>query len=222
MKLQIIGAGYGRTGTFSLKHALEKLLDAPCYHMYEITQSEAQLCHWLDWAKHPESSPDWDAILDGYAAAVDAPVCFFWEELMQRYPDAKVILTTRDPDSWVRSFKALMATNIKSSWMGLFSSKIRRFGKFGRAMGGQFLTSLERGTLIEQFERHNQRVRDVVPPDRLLELQIGAGWEPLCEFLGVPVPDEPYPYLNKGMETIKRGHREMAFGKRKSAAGAGA
>ena len=108
MSVQVIGAGFGRTGTLSTKAALQKLLGGRCYHMETIAYSETQLGYWLQWADDPDRSPDWDRILDGFVACVDAPVCFFWEELMERYPDAKVVLTVRDPERWYPSFRSLI------------------------------------------------------------------------------------------------------------------
>jgi hypothetical protein len=181
--------------------------------METIAYSETQLGYWLPWADDPDRSPDWDRILDGFVACVDAPVCFFWEELMERYPDAKVVLTVRDPERWYPSFRSLIMTNIKSSWMGLFSRRNRRFGKLGRTMSKRFMASLDKDRAIATFLAHNQRVRDTVPPERLLEMSVKDGWGPLCEFLGKPVPDEPFPHLNEGMETIRKGNWDLMLGR---------
>lgn len=217
--LKVIGAGFGRTGTLSMKAALGKLLGAPCYHMESIVRSETQLGYWLEWAKDPAREPDWDRILDGYVAGVDAPLCFFWEQLMARYPEAKVVLTVRDPMRWYASHRSLMTTNIKLSWMGLFSGRLRRFGRFARTMGKRFLPSLEESEAIAAFERHNARVREVVPAERLLVMEVKQGWAPLCEFLGTPVPDEPFPHLNEGVETIRKGHWDVLLGRMQPEAG---
>ncbi len=213
MTLQVIGAGFGRTGTLSMKAALEQLLAGPAYHMETILHSERHLAQWHAWARDPERSPNWDVILDGFVAVTDAPMCFFVEELLERHPDAKVVLTVRDPAKWVRSFKSLMMTNIKNSWMALFFSRSRRFGKFGRVMGGKFVGSLKDEALIETFNAHNQRIRDLVPAGQLLEMEVKDGWSPLCEFLDVPEPSEPFPRRNEGMATIKRGHWDLALGR---------
>ncbi len=212
--MKVIGAGFGRTGTLSLKAALEELLGGRCYHMETVVTTPEQLDHWHAWARAPDASPNWDAILDGFVAGVDAPICFFWEELMHRYPDAKVVLTVRDPERWYESFSGLMRTNIRSAWMGLFSSRARRFGKFGRAMGKRFVGSLRKADLIARFEAHNDRVRTTVPPERLLVMQVKDGWRPLCAFLDRPIPPRPFPHLNEGLETIRKGHWQLAFGRR--------
>lgn len=214
MSLKIIGAGFGRTGTLSMKVALEQLLGGRCYHMETIVKSQEQFEHWYAWAKDPVRPPNWDAILDGFVAAVDAPICYFTEELMALYPDAKVLLTVRDPDTWVKSFKALMMTNIKRAWMGLFSSRHRRFGTFGRTMGRLYIGSLKNEALIETFVTHNQRIRDLVPTDRLLEMEVKDGWQPLCEFLEVPVPECPFPRLNEGLVTVRKSHWYLAYGRK--------
>lgn len=214
MTLRVIGAGYGRTGTLSMKAALERLLDGRCYHMETIVRSpKGHLLHWLEWADDPDREPNWDAILEGFVAVVDAPMCFFTKELLARHPDAKVVLTVRDPERWVESFRNLMMTNIKSAWMGLFSGNARRMGRFARVMSQRYIGSLKREALIEQFHAHNQRIRDLVPAEQLLEMEVKQGWGPLCEFLDLPVPNEPFPRLNEGMATIKKGHWDLALGR---------
>lgn len=211
--MEVIGAGYGRTGTLSMRSALAQVLGGRCYHMETIVRSDAQLGYWFEWSKTPDQEPDWDRILDGFVAGVDAPLCFFWESLIERYPNAKVVLTVRDPERWYRSFRALIMTNIKSSWMGLFSTRNRHLGKFARVMGRRFFPSLEHDAAIAAFERHNARVREVVPADRLLVMDVKEGWAPLCRFLDVPEPDEPFPHLNEGVGTIRRGHWDMMLGR---------
>lgn len=214
MSVRVIAAGFGRTGTLSTKAALEKLLGGPCYHMFTILESERQLGYWSDWARDPSRSPDWVNILDGFVAVADAPMCFFWEELMERYPDAKVVLTLREPERWYASFRNLMMTNIKASWMTLFSARARRFGRFGRTMGKRFGARLDKEGAIATLNAHNQRVRDTVPSDRLLEMSVKDGWGPLCEFLGCAVPDEPFPHLNEGVDVVRKKLRQLAFGRR--------
>lgn len=209
--MQVIGAGLGRTGTLSLKHALEQLLGGPCYHMQTVVTNPAQLDLWYEWAQHPARAPRWDAILDGFVAGVDAPICFFWHDLMRRHPEAKVVLTVRDPERWYESFTNLMKANLRNAWMGLVSPRARRFGHFGRTMGRRFLPGMRKGDLLRHFRQHNERVREQVPAHRLLEMNIEDGWAPLCEFLDVPVPPAPFPHVNQGTDTIRRGHWQMAF-----------
>lgn len=211
--MKVIGAGYGRTGTLSLKAGLEQVLGGRCYHMETIVHDARQLDLWSAWARSPDDLPDLDAMLDGFVAAVDAPMCFYWEELLARHPDARVVLTVRDPDRWVESFQALMRANFQGIWMALFSSRYRAFAGFSRTMGQRFVGSLRRERLIETFHRHNERVRAVVPADRLLEFEVKQGWAPLCAFLDVPVPDGPFPHLNEGTATIRAHQRALAFGR---------
>ncbi len=210
--IRVIGAGFGRTGTLSLRSALAKLLGGPCYHMANLIEDPTQLDHWYRWAERPDQPPDWERILDGCVAGVDAPVCFFVEELMARYPDAKVVLTVRDPERWVTSFQSLMRTNIRCAWMGLFSARARRFGTFGRTLGKRFVGKMDRETLLQRYAAHNAHIQRIVPPERLLVMRVRDGWKPLCRFLETPVPGEPFPHENEGMETIRRGHWQLAFG----------
>ncbi len=211
--MEVIGAGFGRTGTLSMRGALSRLLGGPCYHMASLIEDPRQLEHWYRWAVHPERSPDWPSILAGYAAGVDAPICFFVEELMERYPDAKVVLTVRDPEKWLVSFQNLMRTNIRFAWLGLFSARARRFGKLGRTLGRRFVGRMSRDTLLRAFAAHNERIQRIVPSSRLLVMHVQEGWEPLCRFLGKPIPDEPFPHENEGTKTIASGHWQVAFGR---------
>ena len=211
--MKVIGAGFGRTGTLSLRSALSRLLNGPCYHMANIVQDPTQLEHWHAWAEHPHVSPNWEAILAGYQAGVDAPICFFVEELIQRYPEAKVVLTIRDPEKWVASFQSLIRANISCAWMGLFSRRIRRFGAFGRAIGQRFVGKIDRAALLQAFERHNETIKRIVPPSRLLVMRVEEGWAPLCAFLNRPIPQEPFPHENEGTARIRRGHWDMALGR---------
>ena len=210
--MEVIGAGIGRTGTNSLKLALERLLGGRCYHM-EVVVKEREHCHfWYQWARDPSSVPDLRAELQGFVAGVDAPLCFFYRELMALHPNAKVILTTRDPTSWVTSFQSLMRTTKRLAWLRLVSSHVRRLTQFSDAMEARFLPSdRSDASLVRWFERHNAEVRATVPPDRLLELPVGAGWAPLCAFLGVPVPSVPYPRSNAGMGQIREAAMRAAF-----------
>ena len=101
MSLRVIGAGFGRTGTASLKVALEKLLGAPCYHMIEVFQHPEHVALWHEAALG--NMPDWNRLFEGYASAVDFPASAFWPEIMNAYPDALVLLSVRDPEQWWQS-----------------------------------------------------------------------------------------------------------------------
>jgi len=186
--LRVIGAGVGRTGTLSLKVALERLLGGPCYHMVEVFAHPDHVAAWHGAALG--RMPDWRRVLEGYRAAVDWPASAFWPELMEAFPDALVLLSVRDPESWWRSAN------------GTIFPSIERAGGDWRAMvedmmANRFTPALEdRDACIAAFERHNADVRRRVPAGRLLEWRASDGWAPLCAALGVSVPAEPFPRVN--------------------------
>lgn len=197
MSLSVVGAGFGRTGTLSLKVALEKLGFGPCYHMMEVLGNPGHAQRWLDAC---EGRFDWDAMFEGYASAVDWPSCAFWREQADHYPDARVLLSVRPSDRWHDS---VMATIYNSMVMELPDEAPERFRtqmKMARRLilDGTFDRKLaDRDHAVAVYERHNQSVRDAFAgSDRLLVYEVGAGWEPLCEWLGVAVPDEEFPRLN--------------------------
>jgi hypothetical protein len=210
--VRIIGAGFGRTGTMSLKVALEELGYAPCYHMVEVFAHPEHAPLWqAAWRGEPV---DWEAFLGGYEAAVDWPACSFYGELMERYPEAKVILTVRDPERWYESTRStiyeLTVTASRSPTFRLLFGAMRflRFGRVGRGnlaneivWDGTFDGRFEdRRYAIEVFERHNAEVRRRVPRDKLLVYEVKEGWSPLCQFLGVEEPDAPFPHVNDTAE----------------------
>jgi hypothetical protein len=204
MAIKVIGAGFGRTGTLSLKSALEELGFARCYHMLDVITHADDATVWD--AAALGKTVDWDALFQGYQATVDWPGCTFYEELMKRYPDAKVILSIRDPESWYESARKTIyyARQAFPSWVRMLSTRMRRF----RAMldhliwDGTFEGRFEEPSYaIEVFNRHNERVQRTVPRDRLLVYEVKEGWQPLCAFLGVPVPEgKPFPHLNDTAE----------------------
>lgn len=196
MTLKVIGAGLGRTGTLSLKLALEHIGLGPCHHMAEMLGNlRTQLPLWLEAGR---GNPDWDAIFAGYRSTCDFPGCAFWREIAAHFPDAKVILTVRDPDSW---FDSVSET--------IFSEEHRAQFEGNPAMAEFFRLTVfrdvepllgDRAKMTAFFDAWNRAVIDEVPADRLLVYRAGDGWEPLCEFLGVPVPAEPYPRVNSREE----------------------
>jgi hypothetical protein len=194
MALQIIGAGLGRTGTLSLKLALEQLGFLKCYHMVEVLMNPAHAPLWVEAA---DGRPEWDRIFDGYAASVDYPGGRYWRELSEFYPEAKVILTVRDAERWFESTQATIFSpqnreRVGFPELGEFFEKTV-FSHFGVGIN-------DREFMLEAFERHNDDVRNTISPDRLLVLDVKQGWEPLCEFLDVPVPDTPFPRTNSREE----------------------
>lgn len=200
--MEVIGAGFGRTGTMSLKVALERLGFGPCYHMTELFKHSSHGKFW-ERAVAGESA-GWDELFEDYESAVDWPACSFYEELMEKYPEAKIILTVRDPARWHEStMKTIYSARGKGSpffeLAGLFAPHMKRTGKMVNdliwegAFDGRFE---DREHAVSVFERHIEEVKERVPPEKLLVYDVKEGWGPLCRFLGVPVPDEPFPRLN--------------------------
>lgn len=205
--MKLIGAGLPRTGTLTQKVALEMLGFEPCYHWINIL---ADLDQVEVWNRALDGEDVWDEVFDGFQATVDWPGGYFWRELMDRYPDAKVLLSVRDPHKWEPSFRETIVN------MGHGESLLRLLASARGHVDPQwarYLTLVDRmfwtgkGTfaqsgherpeqLIAEFERHNEEVRSTVPAERLLVWSVTEGWEPLCEFLEVPVPDEPMPHVN--------------------------
>lgn len=209
MSLQVIGAGFGRTGTASLKLALERLGLGPCHHMTEVLPDAGRVALWT---RIGGGEPLWDEAFAGYRATVDWPACTYWRELAEHYPLAKVILSTRDAGSWFESvnetiLSARASAALAPTPMGAMLEKT-----IWRLFDGRMD---DREHMVACFERHNAEVIAGLPPERLLVFEARDGWGPLCEFLGVEVPDEPYPRVNSREETM----RAMAMLAQQSAGG---
>ena len=198
MSMQVIGTGVGRTGTTSLKIAIGQLGLGPCHHMDEVVEDLPR--HVPLWSAALAGEPDWTAIYDGYASAVDWPTAGFFRELYAAFPSAKFILTHRSPESWADSFTATIYKLIASAdeippemldWLDMCRGVVTRTG---------FPANLERAALIENFISHNDSVRAAIPADQLLVYQVKEGWGPLCEFLGVAAPDGAFPRANDRQE----------------------
>ena len=193
-EVQVIGAGFGRCGTTSLREALQRLGYGPCYHMQTALTRYSHPRFWVR-AKAGEAV-DFRRFFRGMRAVVDWPACEFYRELMTLYPAAKVVLNVRDPTAWYDSTHATLwvVQRVLPWW---FPSAARRMhddviwhGRFGGQFGNR-----ERAIAI--YEAHLAEVRRTVPPERLLVFDVQEGWRPLCEFLGQPVPaNEPFPHLN--------------------------
>jgi hypothetical protein len=190
--LDVIGPAFGRTGTLSMKAALERLGFGPCYHMTEV-YDRGHLDQWIDVI---EGRPaDWDAIFGGFRAVVDWPASGFWKSIKAANPKAKVVLTRRDPDAWFESlsntiFQALHAPSDdpeRTRWR-VYTRKLILEQTFGNDLGHD--------NVVAVLRAHENDVVASVPPDELLVFDVGDGWEPLCAFLRVPVPDEPFPHAN--------------------------
>jgi Sulfotransferase domain len=196
MALKVVGAGVGRTGTASLKLALERLLGGRCHHMFEIAADPARVSGWMDAIDGRDV--DWQELLSGYVAQVDWPGASFWPELSAANPDALVLLSTRDGDAWYRS----AANTIFNVFDRPPPGREQWFEALRKMFRQRFSDDLDNSTaMIDAFERHNARVRAGVPAGRLLEWTASDGWEPLCERLGVPVPQEAFPSTNSTNET---------------------
>jgi hypothetical protein len=197
--MKVIGAGYGRTGTMSLKKALEDLDISPCYHMIDVIRHPGYVRFWNDVM---DGRPiDWSRHFRKYRAAIDFPVCSHYSELMDAFPDAKIILTVRDPDHW---YESTLDTIYKVSfliprWEELLLWPIARFYRMVNRLiwSGIFEGRFEdREFALEVFNRHIDEVKRSVPAEKLLVFDVRDGWGPLCAFLGVPEPDRSFPHLN--------------------------
>jgi hypothetical protein len=208
MTLKVIGAGLGRTGTASLKVALEQLLGGRCYHMSECFGNPAYPPLWLAAA---HGRPDWEAIFEGYVATVDYPACGFWRQLADAYPEAKVLLSVRDPDKWFESTRETILSEGIRELTALTPDKAFFDETVFRDYVGHFG---DRAFITDYFRRHNEAVIAAIPEDRLLVYEAGQGWEPLCSFLGVPVPDTAFPHVNTraDFEAMLAGMKQMMAG----------
>ncbi len=207
MSLSVIGAGYGRTGTLSLKYALEALGFSRCHHMYEVINNPGEDQRWLAAARGERVN--WDDLLAGYAAAVDWPACHFYRELAAHYPHAKVVLTVRDPMDW---FDSMSSTTLRVIRQGMQSGRIKPEGNLGTELvvKAAFEGNIDDAEhAVKIFNRHTEEVKAAIDPQRLLIFQVNDGWAPLCAFLERPIPDEPFPRVNSRDE-----FDEIFFGNR--------
>lgn len=206
MALEVIGAGFGRTGTESLKEALEKLGFGRCDHMFELLKSTHRVEH-LEALDRGEDV-DFETLFDGFRSAVDFPYAMYYRELMAAYPDAKVVLSVRDADAWYDSaiktiFRGLPPGAVGIARVaGVVNKNARGFPRWYRYVQSSLMDGFfegrrhDRDYMIDRFNSWNEEVKATVPADRLLVFEAVQGWEPLCEFLDVPVPDEPFPRSN--------------------------
>jgi hypothetical protein len=197
MALKVVGAGFGRTGTLSLKNALEKLGFAPCYHMMEVfpRPDHVRMWHRLTF----ENAIDWDLLFRDFQATVDWPSARWWREIAAHYPEAKVLLSVRDPEAWYKSMIDTIYQPMK--WpvpdsvpeLARLQNEMARKAILEETFDNRFE---DKAHAIEIFNRHTQEVRDTIDPARLLVFDVKEGWAPLCRFLEVPIPDQPFPRLN--------------------------
>jgi hypothetical protein len=196
--LQVIGAGFGRTGTTSLKAALERLDLGPCHTMLELFSRPEQIPVWLRASR--QEPVDWTQVYADYGSTVDWPGARFWCEIAAAFPAAKVVLTVRDPQAWYDSahssiyaaaMEPLPATGVDPVFASLW--KMSREVVWDGVFDGRFA---DRDYAVQVYEEHNRRVVKEMDDERLLVFDVTQGWQPLCDFLGVPVPDEPFPRVN--------------------------
>lgn len=192
MSLRLIGAGVGRTGTLSLRAALETLLGGPCYHMFEVREHPEHIPLWHAAARN--EAVDWQALLGGYLAAVDWPVSAFWPEIAAAFPDAVILLSSRDAEGWWKSASQTIfpaTLRVDNEWRGMIDAMF----------ASRFTSRIDdKDASIAAYEAHNRKVRELAPAARLVEWQPGDGWQPLCQALKVPVPDLPFPHVNSTEE----------------------
>ena len=193
--LQVIGVGFGRTGTLSLKRALELLGVGRCYHFIEMTRS-GHVGRWLRVARG--EAPDWTSLFSGYGATTDWPAAHYYRELAAAFPDARFVLTVRDAGSWYRS----MATTLERlrELVPAWVPGLRGFAEltdriiWNGTFDGRFA---DRDHAIACFEAHSAAVCATLPPARLLVFDVREGWPPLCAFLDLAAPpDTPFPHVN--------------------------
>lgn len=208
MPLKVIGAGLSRTGTLSLKLALEQLGFGPCFHMMEFIKPEYEPRRPL-WERAMDGEePDWEAIFDGFSSAVDMPAHLYYRKLSLAYPKASIILTVRDPESWYRSSLATVWANEPSGQAnapqgGERAAKLR--AATIREIGFDLLEEPRNGPLTTAlFNRYGEQVKHDIPVERLLVFDVAEGWGPLCAFLRVPVPQTPFPRENSAAEFQSR------------------
>ncbi len=195
--MRVVGAGLPRTGTRSLRSALEQLLRGTCYHMSELFERPDEVATWRAAARG--EAPDWRTFPGGCVAAVDWPASIFWRELADANPDAVIVLSTRrDATQWWESCDATILPVARGdrpmedeNWLAMFHEQLER--EVGPDWDDQ-------RAFEAYYERWNAAVRQDAPADRLLDWQATDGWEPLCAALGVPVPDEPFPHTNTRAE----------------------
>jgi hypothetical protein len=211
MTLRVIGAGWGRTGTASMQIALQRL-GFPCHHMREVFSHPEHSDLFLEAATTPGPF-DWERIYADYSATVDWPGCAFWRELADAYPEAKVVLNVRDPESWYESYAATIHHPLTQddwgdeyehadAWRAMTDEVVVR-----RSFDGE---PHDRAHLTAAFQRHNEEVQAAIPAERLLVYSVDQGWEPLCAFLDRPVPDEPFPHVNDRASWERRAEAHKA------------
>jgi hypothetical protein len=194
--LSVVGAGFGRTGTNSLKLALEQLGFGPCHHMFEVMENPSQLPFWQAAARG--ETPDWDKVFAGYGSSVDWPSARYWRELFDHFSDARVVLSVRPEDRWFDSVQATIYPSMRDRHQiepgyGRDVTDMAFEIVVEQTFGGRLD---DRDHALAMFRAHIAEVQATIEPGRLLTYDVAEGWEPLCDFLGVAVPDTPFPHAN--------------------------
>lgn len=199
MSLDVIGSGFGRTGTMSLRVALDRLGLGPCHHMFDLFEKPGQLEHWQ--AAIAGEPVDWKVVFSDYRSQVDWPGAHFWQTFVKAFPKAKVLHTVRPADRWWESFSTTLGKSMSRDQ----SNRPPRLREISRVatkvvtsdIGGDLT---DRAAAIRAFSQRTEEVKETVPADRLLVFDVAEGWEPLCQFLDMPLPDEPFPHLHQASE----------------------
>lgn len=198
--MKVVGAGFGRTGTLTLKRALEILGQGPCYHMEELIKHPG---HAGTWEAASRGEPvDWKQFFEGWGSSVDWPACSYYQQILAAHPEARVILSVRNPERWYQSCRetiylpsSLFPMRVVLPWI----PGMRRIFTMAKRLVWE--TTFEgrfedKAFALQRFQTHIDQVKASVPPDKLLVFEAAQGWEPLCRFLNLPVPQEPFPHVN--------------------------
>jgi len=196
MTLKVIGTGFGRTGTDSMRIALNILDVGPTHHMHVVGKDKRHRQLWLDLVKG--SKPDWEELFAGYNACTDWPSAYYWPSLIEEYPDAKVLLTMRSAESWWNSFKATILQHV------LHGDNPESFSRLLIAEQVFEGRPDDKHHAIAIYNRNIDKVIATVAPERLLIHKLGDGWEPLCDWLNLPVPDMEYPNTNSTTQFLQK------------------
>ena len=202
MALSVIGAGFGRTGTLSIKMALEHLGLGPCHHMVDVFANPEQLPHWQAAA---DGQPvDWDEVFAGYTAATGWPSAHYWRELADKYPNSRILLSVRPAEHWWKSFSNTIGTMLE-----IRSAVSNEYFRSATAMAHKIIAEQTFGSAMNDktaalfaLQKRIDEVRHAIPSERLLIFDVLDGWEPLCKFLNLPVPDSDFPCRNSKNEFL--------------------
>jgi hypothetical protein len=200
MTLSVINAGFGRTGTMSIKMALEELGFGPCHHMEEVIKNSSQLPYWQKAANG--ETVNWNEVFQGYQSAVDWPSAHYWRELAEYYPGSKVLLSVRPAELWWESYSSTI-----KNLLAMRNEVPEEYPRLVMTMADQIITQQTFNNSIDDkeqdlavFQKRIDEVKEAIPANRLLIFQVTEGWEPLCNFLGVPIPDTEFPRSNSKVE----------------------